>query len=117
MKNEIPTPRTDEALWVDDFGCETIEADFARQIERELIAATTWQPIETAPKDVDILVAWKVEVFFGKEDRSYWLQTVASYSTSDKMWELTEAGSYASDYFMSANPSHWMPLPEPPQMP
>lgn len=68
-----------------------------------------WQPIETAPKDgTEILIvgvypdgmAGNVEAGFFDHDSGYW------------------AGTYYDGYGYTYNnpePTHWMPLPEPPE--
>jgi hypothetical protein len=61
-----------------------------------------WQPIETAPKDrTSVLIATEdglvTEVFF-----------------EDDKWMLFCAGIYDC-YWLSEKPTHWMPLPLPPQ--
>ncbi len=53
-----------------------------------------WQPIETAPKGVFVLVVEDDTVFLaGKDD--------------DEKW-------YCSHTDFDGNPTHWMPLPTPP---
>ena len=60
-----------------------------------------WQPIETAPKDATVLIgdAGGVHVAF-------WWETTTGYSG----W--TVCGPAPQEQF---NPTHWMPLPEPPE--
>lgn len=62
-----------------------------------------WQPIETAPKDGAVLLAWEPGFYQGKGGcalvtwfRGKWATVAASVS-----WDC--------------HPSHWMPLPEPPE--
>lgn len=61
-----------------------------------------WQPIETAPKDVDVLLAWE---------------------SSDGKWEMEvgwsghankHKGGY-SDGWLHGDATHWQPLPEAPK--
>lgn len=52
-----------------------------------------WRPIETAPKDDLVLVAWKVRM----TDVGAW-------------WEFEIERADSIDYA-----THWMPLPEPPE--
>jgi hypothetical protein len=61
-----------------------------------------WQPIETAPKDGNcVLVANpKATAFSGFY--------VAFWSKDDNRWLY-------STYTAVPNPTHWMPLPEPPK--
>lgn len=64
--------------------------------ERERMA-TTWQPIETAPRD-----GTRVLVYTDH------LQTVASYDMVFKKWELALCGEFAASGQIW--PTHWMPL-------
>ena len=52
-----------------------------------------WMPISTAPKDKPF-IGWDGESI----DIFYW-----------------DKGCWRTDYWQSADPTHWMPLPEPPQ--
>ena len=61
-----------------------------------------WQPIETAPKDADIL-GWN-----GKS------MTTVRWVWFPGYWALSEAGGYTEDD--EWEPAHWMPLPEPPNL-
>ena len=55
-----------------------------------------WQPIETAPRDGKIILIYGEDfgVTEGRCDQGYWLV----------FW-----------YHTDVNPTHWMPLPEPPK--
>lgn len=61
-----------------------------------------WQPIETAPKDgIDIIVSDSgelVSVAFWDKDEGKWLDSM-NHNGYDHA---------------TRNPTHWMPLPEPP---
>lgn len=78
-----------------------LHSDYARlkdEVER-LRKATEWQPIETAPRD-------GTEIFacVGK----YGFEATAFYSGR---WNLSnDDDGYAWPY----NPTHWMPIPQPP---
>lgn len=63
-----------------------------------------WQPIETAPVDVDVLVTDGSDT-----------QCVARNSTLMESWQLTYCGSFAEDGDLCFEPTHWMPLPPPPK--
>ena len=64
-----------------------------------------WQPTETAPEETYILVGRKGEI-----------STTAQVKRLKRvhLWTLAEVGGYAEDSDLSYTPTHWMPLPEPP---
>lgn len=59
-----------------------------------------WQPIETAPKDGKLVLLWEPEYYQGKGGHELGLYR-------DGKWRSLRA--------FILNPSHWMPLPEPPK--
>ena len=64
----------------------------------------TWQPIETAPREVDVLV-YVPNVQFP--------ETIAMYCTpraGHPLWLDRESER------LLGQPTHWMPLPEPPEV-
>ena len=70
-----------------------------------------WQPIETAPKDGTAILVYFPKDFF---DRKRNHQTVVYWAIKDPWvtgWEVY-GGS-----FLSIEPTHWMPLPDPPPTP
>ncbi len=80
---------------------------------------TSWQPIETAPKDgTEILATWSGDLYGGG---LYWKYAVVQWGNDmghgkekDKEWLLAEIGPHAISEIPSGDPTHWMPLPEPP---
>jgi hypothetical protein len=71
---------------------------------RALVAAVTWQPIETAPKDRIILVTGANGL---RIDQVIW-----------GGWELDNTHNWCDadgDRHPNAAITHWMPLPEPPK--
>jgi hypothetical protein len=86
-----------------------------------------WRPIETAPKDGTLLLFYLAEAPDGR--RSYelpeaaknwtigfWMhQTWKSIETIDAGGMGGEMTGWMADYVcLDAEPTHWMPLPEPP---
>jgi hypothetical protein len=69
-------------------------AQFRNRI-KELEARTTWQPIETAPDETEILIL---------DDEVY----QAHWDKEELLWYCEGADMYLL-------PTHWMPLPEPPK--
>ena len=96
---------------------------------------TNWQPIATAPKDDTPVLLWlpkplaawgDPEGGVGKLERSH--VVIGWYDPSDFHWEkgrswevgVVEAGAADTEggyscFPIRVAPTHWMPLPEPPQ--
>lgn len=74
-----------------------------------------WQPIETAPKDNRILLGWVVGIFtgincvIGRWNNDSYAKKPRPYWTHDLERLTTVYGT------RSNQPTHWMPLPEPPE--
>jgi hypothetical protein len=75
-----------------------------------------WHTIDTAPKDGTQVLLWgpymEISVGYFQQHRSF----------NEEPWMLTADGCMAvehmSDFgtdYRTANPTHWMPLPEPPK--
>lgn len=77
------------------------------------VVVSGWQPIETAPEDGTEFLAYYPE---GKIDDDYenWIPVVAIVKT-DERCDLDRLEG--NTYFMTpyGNPTHWMPLPPPPE--
>lgn len=68
----------------------------------------TWQPIETAPKSGKrILLAEAGSVYEGAWAAIEPAEAGWVWSHQIEDWQIRESGF--------SNPTHWMPLPEPPQ--
>ena len=61
----------------------------------------TWQPIETAPKDGTEILLWDKE--FEAYAVGYFLKPLAQWT------------AFPGGIMDDVSPSHWMPLPEPPE--
>ena len=68
-----------------------------------------WQPIETAPRGVRILLCDDGIVFLGLWDDSLW-----GYLGNPYGWR--EDGYSADGSYQSLSPTHWMPLPHVPEV-
>jgi len=66
-----------------------------------------WQPIETAPKD-----GTEIWAYNGEQVRMHWI-TWEHEGESGGMWQYADEilSDVAPDCWQ---PTHWMPLPEPP---
>jgi hypothetical protein len=69
------------------------------EVER-LRKAGEWQPIETAPKDMTRVLGYVEEYIVVM----WWF----TYSNGRSCWETVDGES-------EVDPTHWMPLPKPPQ--
>ena len=70
-----------------------------------------WQPIETAPKDADILL-YGPSSDGPRVTEGYWMKAQYDYEfdrTHPAFW-FSMDGGFTKKY----PPTHWMPLPEPP---
>lgn len=88
--------------------------------------AAGWQPIETAPKDGTKLLLWTTTV--GDDKLTEYLSTVDGEPSSLSCVQIGQwdPGNDASDPMYSrpaswetsyiGNPTHWMPLPAPPEI-
>lgn len=67
----------------------------------------TWQPIETAPKDGMSILGWW----------SHWTAFPVRIWWQDNMWLMAEdqPAFWHDDMPPEHGPTHWMPLPEPPE--
>lgn len=78
---------------------------------RQALEQMQWRPIETAPKDVNVLVyceGVEGEVSYEIEEPTI----VKAHKYSDDYWVATD-----TDYYEVTlkNPTHWMPIPFPPK--
>ena len=83
---------------------------------------TTWQPIETAPRDGTVIDLW---VDGRRETDASWSfsRNAAGEAIADPAWDGWEspgyrtAGPYPSYIPNQRAATHWMPLSEPPEAP
>ncbi len=82
---------------------------------------TDWQPIETAPKDGEMIILypnWRIAWWeFGDEE---WMYDAVPFEIKNGEHVLShrplgEPGPFCCRYANAVAPTHWMPLPEPPQ--
>lgn len=74
---------------------------------------STWQPIETAPNETEVFIGRLVDgVFkFGRSERFYeQANEFAGETWSGWVWSIDDCDGAVADA-----PTHWMPLPTPPQ--
>jgi hypothetical protein len=67
-----------------------------------------WQPIETAPKDGTLVWAYasRFDDANGRQGMASFLRTSQGFG----VWHWRHGRNYGG-----SNPTHWMPLPEPPE--
>ena len=66
-----------------------------------------WQPIETAPKDSTIVLLYGLCVDWASAG------VTMGYFNEDYGWRSQETDGYNDPFLLQ--PTHWMPLPEPPK--
>lgn len=102
------TPLSDASAcdgWSGDACCISYES--AQAIERLI---PKWQPIETAPKDGTSVLLFKQSMDFKIRGYGYW-EGGDSFVSG---W-ISKGFDDTFGNLGLANPSHWMPLPEPPK--
>jgi hypothetical protein len=83
-----------------------IKLDAAEKRIAELEAKTAWRLVETAPKDGTwILLGWF-------ELSGQTMREVAFWHSTKKVWCQTHR-AFGKEIYQQ--PTHWMPLPEPPR--
>src|ERR1700749_4051550 len=78
--------------------------DLAGHIENALSEKWDWQPIETAPKDKNILMWWR------PIDNNEWAESVvigSVASSEEGKWWNSQRAEYQNLWHIT----HWMPLP------
>lgn len=72
-----------------------------------------WKPIESAPKDGTVVLGWPCT---GRYNRDYPAPMV--WERGDEAWFFA-AADYGEFYNVNNSdaPTHWMPLPTPPEAP
>lgn len=104
------TPRTNERICTDSQLGEIVPADFARTLERELTALRAereWRLIESAPKDGTHVLISPCHLLRDKKTcEAYWHQP--GNPSNPGYW----MNSYGGPKY---KPTHWQPLPPPPE--
>lgn len=75
---------------------------------------TDWKPIESAPRDGTEFQAW---IMPEESDGGYW-EPKARFNPDSEVFELWGRVDYDQDgwdCYHWLHPTHWMPLPPPPQ--
>lgn len=71
-----------------------------------------WKPIETAPKDKNLLLGWRSAEGVGHVGEGYWAKGFEGSVDEPPFpagWSIP-----SQNYFNCLLPTHWMPLPPPP---
>lgn len=87
-------------------------AELEAEVQR-LREQTQWRPIETAPKDKPLLLGrfWR-NALWDKNEPSVFFQWTGSWE--DRSLDKSGCSSDWTEYH-GLQPTHWMPLPQPPQ--
>ena len=73
------------------------------------VDAPEWQPIETAPKDgTRVLIAF--------QSIGQWVILSAYWNTREDVWTDDAVVSFGYEETAEYEPTHWMPLPKPPEV-
>lgn len=77
-----------------------------------------WQPVGSAPRDGTPILVFDVSGHYGSEPRGHTVMAVR-YSAYDPRDYRAPGGEWYALYgpCRADNPTHWMPLPEPPVTP
>lgn len=93
-------------------GCTDLIVDGIKRLEAqrdELLAASQWRPIETAPKDGTDILCFCVEPEFAEEENPHKEFRVCFYGQLQPDYFC-----WMSHYGYEQHPTHWMALPNPP---
>lgn len=91
--------------------CERMYEEGRAMGRQEALGESGWQPIETAPKGKPVLGEDGPTILLGWSD--YKSVSMGSYSRGAGGMGPTWRDGYGSP--MGATPTHWKPLPEPPE--
>ncbi len=81
---------------------------------RDALALDPWQPIETAPKDGSKILLYGVEQFVNMPEPLWKLSNMLCGHWFDNGWVFCHLDDN-SIVFWSNIPTHWQPLPNPPE--
>lgn len=76
-----------------------------------------WLPIESAPRDGTQVLVWSDELYI-KPYIAWWGvdQNAPEDGNEQEEWLTGDGDSWSTGYYYTpCNPTHWMPLPAPPQ--
>lgn len=77
---------------------------------RDFITTHSWHPIDTAPRDEWVLIGKKIN------DDFEFHKAIQFYETANELEGETFSGwVWSHDYGCIDEPTHWMPLPQPPE--
>ena len=80
-----------------------------------------WQPIETAPKDGRAILIYEPTGRYGNLQSDYQAERNGprvkfdDYRFAIGYWRPYGSGGWGNRNCSDVNPTHWMPLPEPPK--
>ncbi len=76
-----------------------------------------WQPIETAPKDGTLVLLWQKNSFPGPGSAIIGsFRTDQNDEDGEPLWLENDYDDWSTGYASTpSHPTHWMPLPPPPE--
>ncbi len=108
LVDELSDAEVDEALERFDQTDEHLKRRVIAELFLQKTLGSKWQPIETAPKDGTRLILWGREDGVGEP--RVWLGSWSTGCWYAPSWVAYEHRS-ETEYLQ---PTHWMPVPEPP---
>ena len=104
-----------------DIGREVgVSRERVRQILKSEGHKTSWQPIETAPKDRMLLVGFFNSMGKWRSMHAQYRDDLPQHDMAEDGDEPAEAGWYEgsleAEMLSPVNPKFWMPLPAPPSL-
>ena len=98
-------PQEDQEAWCGFCGCNVSAGCCKKTLDMN---ESDWQPIETAPRDGSQVVVWNPDNPYGE-----W-PLMAQWHAPSQTWSIHIEGQRIW-LGLPLDPTHWIPLPEPPE--
>lgn len=73
-----------------------------------------WKPIETAPRDGNVIIGFE-PIYGGLVSQVWWCDIFNRWESLHNDYPMRQCVD-EQHYIFECNPTHWMPLPEPPEI-